>query len=141
MRIFSDQVSGLRTGAIRSAGMCLSIIAVMMAACGSGDPDFQIIDTLATQDGPIVLEYAPSGLALGPATIRLRLDVEKSDTLLYEGKISNDGGAITAENIQVDTSKQGYLRLCLNGVEQADIAVRIELATGLVIEEERHCSD
>lgn len=141
MRIYNGQVSGLRAGAIKSGVACLTIIAMTMAACGSSDPEFQTIETLASQDGLVVLEYAPSDLASGPAAIRIRLDVDKSGTMLYEGEISNDGSAVTAENIQVDTGKQGYLWLCLNGAEQEDVAVRIELATGLVIEEERHCSD
>lgn len=141
MQIYNGQVTGLRAAAMKFRVACLAIIAVMMAACGSSDAEFQTIETLASQDGLVILEYAPSDLASGPAAIRLRLDVDESGTMLYEGEILNDGSAVTAENIQVDTSKQGYLWLCLNSAEQEDVVVRIELATGLVIEEERHCSD
>lgn len=127
-------------GAIGRSGTWLLIVAATLAACGSGDPKFRLIETITSNKNPIILEYAPSALAFGSATIRIRLDVGESGTVLYEGKISNDGGDITMDNIQPNLGK-GYLWLCLNGVEQEDVSVRIELATGLVIEEERHCSD
>ena len=64
-----------------------------------------------------------------------------TSTVLYEGKISNDGSEITLDNVRPSASKPGFLWLCLNGVEQADVAVRIELSTGIVAENERHCTD
>ena len=127
-------------GAIGRSGMWLIIVAATLAACGSGDQEFRLIETITSNKNPIILEFAPSALSFGSADIRIRLDVGESGTVLYEGKISNDGSDITIDNIQPNLGK-GYLWLCLNGVEQEDVSVRIELATGLVIEEERHCSD
>ena len=115
--------------------------AVMVSACGSGDRDYQVLETIDSPGGPIILEFARSELAFGTADIRVRAAGEISDTVLYEGRISNDGGAITLDNFRPISSKPGYLWLCLNGVEQEDVAVRIEFETGLVIEDERHCSD
>lgn len=138
MQFHSESESGW--DAIRRSGIWLIIVAAALAACGSGDHDFRVIETITSNKNPIILEYAPSALAFGSADIRIRLDVGESGTVLYEGKISNDGGDITIDNIQPNLGK-GYLWLCLNGVEQEDVSVRIELATGLVIEEMRHCSD
>ena len=125
---------------IRRSGICLIVAAATLVACGSGDTEFRLIETITSNKKPIILEFAPSHAKFGSADIRIRLDVGESGTVLYEGKISNDGGDITVDNIQANLGK-GYLWLCLNGVEQEDVSVRIELATGLVIEEERHCSD
>lgn len=138
MQIYSEPES--HRGVIRRSGICLIVAAATLVACGSGDPEFRLIETITSNKNPIILEFAPSHTEFGSADIRIRLDVGESGTVLYEGKISNDGGDITVDNIQANLGK-GYLWLCLNGVEQEDVSVRVELATGLVIEEERHCSD
>ncbi len=112
-----------------------------LSACGSGETEFELIETIESQDGTIILEYAPSQLAFGPAEIRIRSGENDTSTVLYEGKISNDGSDITLDNVRPNASKPGFLWLCLNGVEQEDVAVRIEFSTGIVFENERHCTD
>lgn len=112
-----------------------------LSACGSGETEFELIETIESQDGTIILEYAPSQLAFGPAEIRIRAGENDTSTVLYEGKISNDGSDITLDNVRPNSSKSGFLWLCLNGVEQEDVAVRIEFSTGIVFENERHCTD
>ena len=110
------------------------------SACGSGEKDFRVIESIESQSQSIIFEYAPSRLAFGPADVRVSIE-ENGDTFVrYEGQISNDGGDITLDNLRPNTSKTGHLWLCLNGVEQSDVVVRIDFAARLVVEEERHCS-
>ena len=119
----------------------LASLCAAFSACGSGEKDFRLIESIESQNQSIILEYAPSQLAFGPADIRVSTE-ENGDTLVrYEGQISNDGGDITLDNLRPNTSKPGHLWLCLNGVEQSDVVVRIDFADRMVVEKERHCSD
>jgi hypothetical protein len=125
----------------RRAGILSLAIVVPLAACGSGGKEYEIIDAIDAEDMQIILEYAPSQLSFGSAHFRVRTEGGKSDTILYETTISNDGSKIMLENVRPNARTPGYLWLCLNGVEQSDVSVRIELSTGLIIEDQRHCSD
>ena len=118
------------------AGLCAAL-----SACGSGEKDFRVIESIESQDQSIILEYAPNELAFGPADIRVSTELNGDTLVRYEGQISNDGGDITLDNLRPNTSKPGYLWLCLNGVEQSDVIVRIDFSASMVVEEERHCSD
>ena len=111
------------------------------SACGSGEKDFRLIESIESQNQSIILEFAPSQLAFGPADIRVSTEGNGETFVRYEGQISNDGGDITLDNLRPNTSKPGHLWLCLNGVEQSDVVVRIDFAARMVVEEERHCSD
>ena len=122
--------------------ICSTLLTVTatLSACGSGETEFALIESIESQDGTIILEYAPSQLAFGPAEIRIRAEENDTSTVLYEGNISNDGSDITLDNVRPNASKPGFLWLCLNGVEQEDVVVRIELSTGIVAVNERACS-
>lgn len=120
--------------------MSLAIV-VPLVACGSDGNKYEIIDSIDAEDMQIILEFAPSELPFGSAQFRVRTEGARTDTILYEAKISNEGTAILLDNVQPNARKPGFLWLCLNGVEQNDVSVRIELSTGLVMAEERHCSD
>lgn len=119
----------------------LPIIATTLLSCGSGETEFQLIESIESQDGALVFEYAPSKLSFGSAEFRVRAVAGDVSSILYENKISDDGHAVTLKNVRPNTSKPGFLWLCLNGVEQNDVTVRIELATGIVSENERRCTD
>jgi len=123
----------------RRAGVFLALSAVLLG-CSSSEEGFSVIETIDAREGLIAFEYAPSDLEFGPASFQVRLQGAKSESVLYRGTISNAGSAITLENVRIDASTQGFLWLCLNGVEQDDLAVRIEIQTGLVLEEKRNCS-
>ena len=119
----------------------LASLCAVFSACGSGEKDFRVIESIELQDQSIIFEYAPSQLAFGPADIRVSTKMNGETLVRYEGQISNDGGDITLENLLPNTSKPGNLWLCLNGAEQSDVVVRIDFGARMVIEEERHCSD
>jgi hypothetical protein len=119
----------------------LASLCVVFSACGSGEKDFRVIESIESQDQSIIFEYAPSQLAFGPADIRVSTEVNGDIFIRYEGQISNDGSDITLDNLRPNTSKPGQLWLCLNGVEQSDVVVRIDFGARMVVEEERHCSD
>jgi len=121
--------------------MTASVLVSSLVACSSGGQDYRTIDTVISEDTLIILEYAPSALAFGPASFRVRKENGESGMVLYETTISNDGGEILLDNVMPNAQKAGFLWLCLNGVEQADVSVRIDFSTGLVIEESRRCSD
>ena len=131
-----NQAANWRRARILSLAMVVSLV-----ACGPGGNEYEIIDSIDAEDMQVILEYAPSKLSFGSAHFRVRTEGGRSDTILYETKISNDGSNILLDNVKPNARKPGYLWLCLNGVEQSDVSVRIELSTGLVIEEQRHCSD
>ena len=114
-------------------------LAAILAACGSGDKDYRVVDTIESQEQPIVLEFAPSSLAFGPADIRVTRGSGPETAVVYEGKISNDGGDITLDNLRPIADKPGFLWLCLNGVEQNDMFVRIDYASSAIVELERPC--
>ena len=119
----------------------LASLCAVFSACGSGEKDFRLIESIELQNQSIIFEYAPSQLAFGPADIRVSSEENGEILVRYEGQISNDGSDITLDNLRPNTSKTGHLWLCLNGVEQSDVVVRIDFATRMVVEEERHCLD
>jgi len=125
----------------RQRGITVFVIVSSLVACNSGGQDYRTIDTIISESTPIILEYAPSALALGPASFRVRKEGDDSGTVLYETTISNDGSDILLDNVKPNAQKAGFLWLCLNGVEQADVSVRIDFSTGLVVEEVRPCRD
>ncbi len=116
-------------------------LTTVLSACGSGGKDYRVVDTIESQDQPIVLEFAPSSLDFGPASIRVTRGSGDDAATVYEGQISNDGGAITLDNLQPIASKPGFLWLCLNGVEQNDMYVRIDFEKSIVVEQELPCAD
>ena len=114
-----------------------SVVPVLIVACGSGGPDYRPVDTLAMDEGSLEVEWAPGDAA---AYVRLRKVDGGADVVLYEGRISNDGGTITLDNIRPDVSQPPTLHLCLNGSEQEDLYVRVDMSSLMVVEIERECT-
>ncbi len=119
----------------------LACMSIALSACGSGDKDFRVIASIDSHGQTITFEFAPSQLAFGPADIRVSTGESDATVVRYESQISNDGGEITLDNLRPNSSKPGHLWLCLNGVEQADVVVRIDFGANLVIEAQRPCAD
>lgn len=116
-------------------------VALQLAGCGGVNTDFQTVHTIPIKDASIVIEAAQSSLAYGPATIRIRHVDNLNDEVVYESKIANDGGQIAFDNIRPDARSDRDLRLCLNGVEQDDVYVRIDVGVKAVVEIQRPCTE
>lgn len=107
-----------------------------IAGCGDGER-YRVVATADTPAGELVFETAPAG-AGGPAELRVRRAGEDG-AVVYVGEIANAGEAIGPGNIQPESGPGGVLWLCLNGTGQPDLAVTLNLDTGLVIEDPRPC--
>jgi hypothetical protein len=123
----------IRSISVAVAGACL-------AACAPGERQWSIIETVEGGDVAVVVEFSPSETTPGMADVRVRAG-EGPDNVLYEGSIADVDGNISVRNIRPDARRPGHLWMCLNGPGQQDLVVRIDLATGLVIEEQRFCAE
>lgn len=120
--------------------MAIAVAGVCLAACGPGEREWSIIDTVEDGDTAVVVEFAPSETTPGVVDVRVRAG-EGPDSVLYEGSVAEVDRNISVRNIRPDARRPGHLWMCLNGPEQQDLVVRIDLATGLVVEEQRFCAE
>lgn len=124
---------------VRSGALApLTWLIILVAGCGSGEPRYRELETLELPDGRLIIEAARAAEEGGPALLRLRYAGEEG-AVLYRSTIANAGAEITVDNVRPDPGKPGYLWLCVNGAEQDDIAVSVNLTTGLIVENPRPC--
>ena len=113
---------------------------VLLAACGSDDPEFETLAELPHGDATIRISWTTGSLAMAAAPIRISLIEGETERLLYEASIGNDGGALTLDNFRPVADRPPLLMLCLNGAEQADVSVRIDTNNGTIIESDQECA-
>lgn len=118
----------------------LTTSTVLMAACGTGEPDYRTIETLELGRATLVVEAAPGETRDAAALVRVRREGARTG-VLYEGTLDNGGEPVGPGNFRPDASRPGHLWLCLNGSGQADTLVGIDLDSGLVIEDPKPCRD
>jgi hypothetical protein len=123
----------------RQLNPLLALTLLVLSACGSDEPDWRALEPLAFGDDTLSFEWAPSPLAFGPASLRVRLRTRGSESIIYEGRIANDGVDIGYENLLPVVDRPPELFLCLNGAEQDDLYVRIHVKTATVVEAAREC--
>ena len=120
----------------RTGVLTLTLFAAV--ACGR-NTDFKVVHTVETSKWTIPIEAANSAQAYGPSAIRVRRVSSDSDVVLYEGEVANDGAEITLDNIRPDLRSDTDLRLCLNGVEQTAVLVRINPDMQSVVATQGYC--
>ncbi len=115
-------------------------VALLLAACGSGEPDFEALTELAFGDGTIRIDWLEGDAESDAASIRVVLLEAESERLLYEAGIANEGVALTPGNVRPGVGPLSELTLCLNGTGQADVSVRINPKTNTIIESDQACA-
>lgn len=124
----------------RATARLALMLPVVMCGCGAGEPDYRTLHSFAMESGTLEVEWAPAR-SDDPAYVRLRKIDRRSDEVLYEGRISNNGEKITLDNIRPDVSNPPTMHLCLNGGAQNDLYVRVDMTSTMVVEVERECSE
>ena len=112
--------------------------ALLLVACGSEGSGFATLTELPFGDDTVRIDWSEA--EAGGASIRVVLQEDDSERLLYETGIANDGGELTPENVQAGIGPQSELRLCLNGSGQPDVSVRIFPESSTIIESDQACS-
>ena len=125
---------------MRRTSRNLMLSCLLLAACGSDGPDYEIVETLTLGGQTLLIEAAEGEGEDAPGMVRVRRK-DAEDGVLYEGAVANGGEPVGIDNISPDASRPDYLWLCLNGAGQRNVAVSINLGNGLVVEDPRPCRD
>lgn len=118
-------------------------ITFLVSACGPSDSDFKAFATYRSPDGKytVTIDSAHSVLAYGPDTIRVYVSATGSRVRnhIVTTKISNDGG-IGPANISAEWTQRWTIKFCLNGVEQEDSVLEIDIRKLSHTERQEKCS-
>ena len=99
--------------------------------CSPSDENYRVYATLPNpvNNRLVTIEKAQSVLAYGPETIRVYVKQLNASERVHRvtTKISNDGGEVSDENIQLTWKGEYRLSLCLSGDEQDDKLLEIDV--------------
>lgn len=121
-----------------SAVLLLATVTAFVPGCGSEEGAWRQLEQLPFDEGTVAFEWMPDA---GAGRLRIRHADGRVERVVYEGRIVNDGGSITLDNLRPRTDRPPELVLCLNGSGQEDVIVRINVRTGTAIELERRCAE
>lgn len=110
---------------------CVLVTIIGIAACGPSDKDFSEFASYPSPRGSltVIVAAAHSRLSFGSETIRIYVNPAggRAKNHVLTTKISNDGGGITNDNIQIEWLGEDRIQFCLSGDEQQDTLIEINL--------------
>lgn len=116
----------------------IAALGVLVAACGS-EVDSIRLEPLDYDGRRLTAEWHNSDATA--ASLRLYIDGENGEELLWQSQIDNGGEALTWDNLRPVTDRPPELILCVNGSGQPDRALRIDTNTRIVVQMERTCTN
>ena len=83
----------------------------LLTACSSGEQEFETLAELPHGDATIRISWTVGPLAFAAAPIRISIVEGEGERLLYDGRIGNDGGALTLDNFRPVVDRPPVLML------------------------------
>ncbi|MEM9208101.1 MAG: hypothetical protein AAGA61_02550 [Pseudomonadota bacterium] len=120
---------------------CLLFIMLcpLLGACGDVQPGFEVLAELSLGDDAVRVDALAGVDADKGSPIRVVLQRGDTERVLYEASIANADRRLSPDNVRPGIGPSSEVTLCLNGINQADVTVRIYPDTNTVIESDRAC--
>jgi len=142
MRSSADGAAVLAVSCGRRALLLAVALLPLVGGCEPDDAGTRRLEPMAFGDGTLVAEWQGDDTGTGAASVTVRIDDANGDRVVYSGRIDNGGEPISYDNLRPDTSlAPDTVFLCVNGIAQADVRVRIHAKSGTVVRFEQACAD